>query len=105
MVHHGMIAMEWKTRQIVAYWIEPRDEEGALGLWFSIPKSIREKTHFFTDNWDAYACVTEREQLTQSKKEGNTNHQERFNNTLRQRCSRLVRKGLSFKAKPFTHSS
>ena len=90
------LAMERKSRQIVGYWIGPRDEEGALGLWFSIPENIREKAHFFTDNWDAYACLIEKEHLTQGKKEGNTNHQERFNNTLRQRCSRLVRKGLSF---------
>jgi IS1 family transposase len=90
------LALERETRQIVGYWVGSRDEEGAWGLWYSIPKAIRERAHFYTDDWDAYGCVIDQEQLTQSKKEGKTNHQERFNNTLRQRCSRLVRKALSF---------
>lgn len=51
------------------------------------------------DNWGAYGKVIPKGQLFQSKKEGHTNHIERFNNTLRQRCSRLVRKALSFSQK------
>ncbi|MDB9494651.1 IS1 family transposase, partial [Spirulina major CS-329] len=38
-----------------------------------------------------------------AKEEGETNHIERFNNTLRQRCSRLVKKGLSYSKKVFNH--
>lgn len=97
------LALARETRQIVGYWIGPRDEQGAWGLWFSIPNNIREKAHFYTDDWDAYGCVIDQQQLTQTKKEGQTNHQERFNNTLRQRCSRLVRKALSFSKKLDNH--
>lgn len=37
------------------------------------------------------------------KESGETNHIERYNNTLRQRCSRLVRKTLSFSKKLANH--
>lgn len=90
------LALERNTRQIVGYWIGSRDEEGAWGLWYSIPKAIRDIAHFYTDDWHAYGRVIDQHQLTQAKKEGLTNYIERFNNTLRQRCSRLVRKALSF---------
>ncbi len=43
--------------------------------------------------------------LTQTNNEGETNHIERFNNTLRQRCSTLVRKGRSFSKNFFNHLS
>ncbi|MEB3160457.1 MAG: IS1 family transposase, partial [Synechocystis sp.] len=39
------------------------------------------------------------------KETGETSHIERFNNTLRQRCSRLVRKSLSFSKNIFNRES
>jgi hypothetical protein len=51
----------------------------------------------YTDEWEAYAVVIPAEQHRPLKKgNGKTNHIERFNCTLRQRVSRLVRKSLSF---------
>jgi len=49
-----------------------------------------------TDFWEAYAAVlpSKRHQAV-GKETGKTSHIERFNNTLRQRVSRLVRKTLS----------
>ena len=90
------LAQERSTRQVVGFWTGPRGEEGAMGLWYSIPKPVRQKALFFTDDWDAYGKIIPKKQLFQNKKKGQTNHLERFNNTLRQRCSRLVRKALSF---------
>jgi insertion element IS1 protein InsB len=97
------LALEQKTRQVVGFWIGPRSEEGAWGLWYSMPESIRNSAYFYTDNWDAYAAAFPSERHTNSKYEGETNHVERFNNTLRQRCSRLVRKNLAFSKKMENH--
>jgi insertion element IS1 protein InsB len=59
---------------------------------------------FYTDFWAAYACIfpSKRHQPV-CKDSGKTNHIERFNNTLRQRVSRLVRKTLSFSKKLENH--
>jgi len=97
------LAMEQNTRQIVGFWIGSRGEQGAWGLWYSIPESIREKAYFFTDDWDAYGITFPKERHSNTKKKGETNHIERFNNTLRHRCSRLVRKNLAFSKKMENH--
>ena len=50
--------------------------------------------------WEAYAAILpSKRHRPVGKESGQTNHIERFNNTLRQRCSRLVRKTLSFSKK------
>ena len=58
----------------------------------------------YTDFWEAYAAIfpTNRH-IPVGKGTGKTNHIERFNNTLRQRVSRLVRKALSFSKKLENH--
>jgi len=51
----------------------------------------------FTDFWDACQKVVPQEQhRATGKDDGQTCHIERFNNTLRQRLARFVRKTLSF---------
>lgn len=51
----------------------------------------------YTDFWTAYAAVLPaKRHRTVGKDTGKTSYVERFNNTLRQRVSRLVRKTLSF---------
>jgi insertion element IS1 protein InsB len=58
----------------------------------------------YTDFWAAYAAILPSKRHRASGKEsGHTSHIERFNNTLRQRCSRLVRKTLSFSKKLANH--
>src|SRR5260221_14577687 len=53
--------------------------------------------HCFTDFWVAYQAILPEEQHTAVGKEtGETAHVERWNNTLRQRIGRFVRKTLSF---------
>ncbi len=64
---------------------------------------IRNKAYFYTDNWEAYEAVFPPDRHTKSRYEGQTNHVEGFNNTLRQRCSGLVRKNLTFSKKLENH--
>lgn len=80
------IAMHRQTRLIVGLYIGNRGTDGALGLWNSIPESIREKAIYHTDDWDAYKKVFDSAVHKPSKKKQETNHIERFWATLRQRC-------------------
>ena len=55
------------------------------------------RSHCYSDFWEAYANVIPESQHTACGKEsGETAHVERWNNTLRQRLARFVRKTLSF---------
>jgi IS1 family transposase len=62
-----------------------------------LPGVYRQCAVAYTDFWAAYAVVLpSKRHRARGKETGKTNHLERFNNTLRQRVSRLVRKTLSF---------
>ena len=89
------VAQERSTRQIIAFYIGNRGEEGAQGLWDRIPEVYKQKACFYTDCWEAYRKVIPKHQHKPVEK-AETNHIERFFCTIRQRCSRLVRKALSF---------
>lgn len=84
--------------------IGARTKALARRLWEKLPAVYRQCAVCFTDFWDAYAHVlpTKRHRAV-GKDSGETNHIERFNNTLRQRCSRLVRKTLAFSKKLTNH--
>ncbi len=85
-----------KTRQVVAYAIGARSEATCRKLWEAIPLMYRYGI-CYSDFLDAYTAVIPEEQHQPSGKEtGHTAHIERFNNTIRQRLARLVRKTLSF---------
>ena len=97
------LALCRRTRQVVAYALGDRSEATCRLLWNRIPKGYRHK-RTFTDFWEAYfAVVPERHHWPVYKDEGETNHIERFNNTLRQRLARFVRKTLSFSKCFFMH--
>ncbi len=89
------LAVERRTGLVVGFQVGERNQESALGLWLSIPQALREKALVFTDDLAAYAAVFGKGQH-QAEGKKQTTKIERFNNTLRQRCSRLVRKTLSF---------
>ncbi|MEG3932949.1 IS1 family transposase [Microcoleus sp. T2B6] len=93
-----------ETREIIGVYIGARSEEGAKQLWNSLPPVYRQCAVCYTDFWAAYACIfpSLRHQPV-GKDSGKTNHIERFNNTLRQRVSRIVRKTLSFSKKLENH--
>ena len=89
------LAVERSTGLVVGFHIGERNEQSALGLWLSIPAALREKALVFTDDLAAYAAVFDKGQH-QAEGKKQTTKIERLNNTLRQRCGRLVRKTLSF---------
>jgi insertion element IS1 protein InsB len=99
------IALCRKTRQVVAYAMGDRSEETCRRLWEAIPLLYR-TGHCFTDFWVAYQAVIPEEQHTAAGKEtGETAHVERWNNTLRQRLARFVRKTLSFSKSVVMHDA
>ena len=89
------LALERRTGLVVGFHLGARNEESALGLWLSIPPALRKKALVFTDDLAAYTAVFQKGQH-QAEGKKQTTKIERLNNTLRQRCSRLVRKTLSF---------
>ena len=90
------LALCRETRQVVAYYIGDRSEASCRELWERVPEAYR-GGHCYSDFWKAYREVIPAEQHTEAGKEsGETAHVERWNNTLRQRLSRFVRKSLSF---------
>ena len=92
-----------KTRQVVAYAIGDRSQKTCRLLWEAIPQAYR-AGQCFTDFWSAYQAVIPEEQHTAVGKEnGETAHVERWNNTLRQRLARFVRKTLSFSKSLMMH--
>jgi insertion element IS1 protein InsB len=99
------IALCRKTRQVVAYAVGDRSKVTCQILWNAIPEAYR-AGHCFTDFWSAYQAVIPEEQHTAVGKEtGETAHVERWNNTLRQRLARFVRKTLSFSKSLLMHDA
>jgi insertion element IS1 protein InsB len=98
------IAMDAKTRQIIAFHVGDRSHTSAEHLWAKIPHAYRQHATFYTDQYVVYEKVIPAAQHKAiSKLARKTNHIERFNNTLRQRVSRLVRDALSFSKKLANH--
>lgn len=90
------VALCRRTRQIVAYFIGDRSETSCLQLWRRIPPPYK-RCYSFSDFWDAYQHIFAQDRHQSAGKDsGQTNHIERWFNTLRQRLARFVRKTLSF---------
>ncbi len=76
----------------MAYAIGDRSEATCRLLWERIPKRYK-RCVLFTDFWKAHAEVLpEKQHRATGKGDGETCLIERFNNTLRQRLGRFVRK-------------
>ncbi len=98
------MAMAVKSRQIIAFHVGDRSGQSAKALWELIPESYRNHATFYTDGWQAYeGVIPEKQHRVVKKQMGITNHIERFNCTLRQRASRLVRHSLSCSKKLANH--
>ena len=98
------IAMDATTRQIIAFYVGDRSRASGKELWAHIPTVYREQATFHTDQYEVYKGVIPAEHhCAITKQARKTNHIERFNNTLRQRVSRLVRETLSFSKKLANH--
>src|SRR5215213_8119375 len=91
------IAMDADTRQIIAFHVGDRSRQSAQELWEKIPAVYQEQARFYTDCYEAYkGVIPSAQHQAITKLARKTNHIERFNCTLRQRVSRLVRATLSF---------
>ena len=98
------VALDRYTKAVIGLWIGDRSHESAQKLWDRLPKFCQDNATMYTDFWESYKAIFPQKQLQQcGKDQGQTNHVERFNNTLRQRVSRLVRKTLSFSKKIINH--
>jgi insertion element IS1 protein InsB len=98
------IAMDATTRQVIAFHVGARSRRSAKRLWAKIPEAYRQHATFYTDQYVVYVGVIPTTQHRPiSKLARKTNHVERFNHTLRQRVSRLVREALSFSKKLANH--
>ena len=98
------IALDVHTRQIIAFHVGGRDRDSAKELWKKIPDFFKQNATFYTDNWDAYVgVIPSKKHKIVDKQSGKTAYVERFNCTMRQRVSRLVRKALSFSKKLENH--
>jgi insertion element IS1 protein InsB len=88
------LALCRSTRQVVAYAIGNRGEATCRLLWQRIPESYRRGV-LYSDFWESYQRVLPKDRHRPvGKSEGQTNHVERWNCTLRQRLGRYVRKTL-----------
>jgi insertion element IS1 protein InsB len=99
------IALCRRTRKVAAYFIGGRSENSCRKLWKRIPNAYR-SCRSFSDFWEAYQKVfpSDTHQCT-GKESGETAHVERWNNTLRQRPARFVRKTLSFSKSDIFHEA
>jgi IS1 family transposase len=97
------LVMNTANRQIIGFHVGGRSKADAQALFDKIPTILKTKAVFFTDFWKGYEVLDQDKHIAAGKEKGYTNHIERFNNTLRQRCSRLVRKTLSFSKKLENH--
>ena len=98
------LAIDEETGEIVGCFVGPRSRVGVRGLWQSLPPVYRQCAVVYTDFWEAYEkVIPSNRHRAVGKESGQTNRIERFNCTLRQRVSRLVRKTLSFSKKLENH--
>ena len=98
------VALDARTRQVVAMAVGDRDEFTARCLWEALPPRYRKRAVVATDLLPTYrAVIPEDRHAPAGKEAGLTAHVERFFCTLRQRCARFVRRTLSFSRKMENH--
>jgi len=98
------LALDANTREVIGCHIGDRSRDSARAIWQSLPSVYRQCATVYTDYWEAYETVIPAKRHRPAGKDsGLTSYIERFNNTLRQRVSRLVRKTLSFSKKLENH--
>ena len=96
----GLASFRYKNQRdcwILSIYIGDRSKEAAKGLWISLPTVYRQCVVCYPDFRESYNDVFPKTRhRAVDKSSGKISQIERFNNTLRQRVSRLVRKTLSF---------
>ena len=98
------LAIDVESKQIIAFYVGDRSRRSARKLWQRIPALYQQHATFSTDDWEAYkGIIPTTQHRVCAKGSGHTNIIERFNCTLRQRVSRLVRSALSFSKSLHNH--
>ena len=98
--------LHWMPRlgKLLVYILEIVAQYQKSALWNSMPPVYRQCAVIYTDHWSAYDSVLpSKRHYSVDKDSGCTSYIERFNCTIRQRVSRLVRKSLSFSKKLENH--
>ena len=97
-------AISRRTRQIIAWSLGDHSRETFKQLLRKMPNEYR-RCVSYSDAWRAYDVLLKSSARHQKvgKETGETAHMERWNNTLRQRLSRYVRKALSFSKTDMFH--
>jgi IS1 family transposase len=99
------LALCRRTRQVVAYYVGDRSTQSALYLWKQLPRDYAACSSY-SDQWAAYGKVFDQQRHhSVPKTEGETNHVERWFNTLRQRLARFTRKTLAFSKTQINHEA
>ena len=103
--HWIWLILERRTRQIIAVHSGDRSQDSADALWTKVPIEVKKQALVLTDKWEAYGvAIPEVQHTACNKQRGEVSLIERFNCTLRQRVSRLVRKSLSFSKSDWFHA-
>jgi insertion element IS1 protein InsB len=96
--------MDATIRQVLAFHVGDRSGQSAQALREKIPTVYQDQATFYTAQYAVYTgIIPSAQHRAISKLARQTNHVERFNCTLRQRVSRLVRPTLSFSKKLADH--
>jgi IS1 family transposase len=91
------IAMDAQTRQGIVVHLDDRRRTSAQQLWANIPAMSQQYATLYPDRYEVYKGVMPPAQHKAITKQArNTRHLKRFNHTLHQRGSRLVREAWSF---------
>ena len=86
-----------QQEKLLGYMLAIAKRQSAKQLWLSLPPVYRQCAVCYTPFWEAYEQILpSTRHKAVGKDSGKTSYIERFNNTLRQRVGRLVRKTLSF---------
>jgi insertion element IS1 protein InsB len=93
-----------RTLEVVAYAVGGRGVDTCEKLRKSIPQAYCD-ARTVSDFWEAYQNVFGCTHRCVGKDTGETAHVERWNNTLRQRLGRFVRKTLSFSKTEENHEA
>jgi insertion element IS1 protein InsB len=87
-----------QTCRVIVFPVGNCSRKSAKQLWVNIPAVYREEVTFYTDRYEVYSNVIPPGQHKAIMRTAQaTNHVERFNNTFRQRVSRLIRESSSFR--------
>ena len=100
------LAVERRSRRIVAWVLGCRGAATARRLWAALPRRYRHHCRYHTDQWEAYAKVLPaHHHRPRPKGSGSTSIVEAINWSLRQRCGVLVRKTCSFSKSLLMHTA